>query len=69
MPGSDVRMLDIYLAKQRTASIARRTPLILSSLLTERADGSVYLKLENFQEDRHFQDSRGSQQVAQPHSG
>ncbi|HID61712.1 MAG TPA: hydroxyectoine utilization dehydratase EutB [Anaerolineae bacterium] len=51
---ASVTMLDIYLARQRIASIAKRTPLVHSPLLTERASGSVYLKLENLQETGSF---------------
>ena len=54
MPTFDVTMLDVYLARQRIASIAKRTPLIPSPLPTERAGGSVYLKLESLQETGSF---------------
>ena len=54
MPTPDVTMIDIYLARQRIASIAKRTPLIPSPLPTERAGGSVYLKLESLQETGSF---------------
>jgi len=56
-------MGDIYLARQRIAPIARRTPLIYSDWLTERVGGcawggpsgrAVYLKLENVQETGSF---------------
>ena len=62
MPASDVTMRDIYLARQRIAPIAKRTPLIYSDWLAERVGGSargglsraVYLKLENVQETGSF---------------
>ena len=54
MPTFDVTMLDVYLARQRIASIARRTPLVHSPLLTERVGSSVYLKLESLQETGSF---------------
>ena len=54
MPTSDVTMLDVYLARQRIASIAKRTPLVHSPLLTERLGSSVYLKLESLQETGSF---------------
>ena len=54
MPSSDVTMRDIYLARQRIASIAKRTPLIHSPWLTERVGDSVYLKLESLQETGSF---------------
>lgn len=50
----DVRMQDIYLAKQRIRSIVWRTPLVQSALLTARVGSSVYLKLENLQETGSF---------------
>jgi len=50
----DVRMQDIYLAKQRIRSIVRRTPLVQSPLLTSRVGNSVYLKLESLQETGSF---------------
>jgi len=57
VPTSGVTMRDVYLARQRIASIARRTPLIHSSELSKRIRGSdfgeltrdVYLKLESLQ--------------------
>ena len=54
MPTCDVTMLDVYLARQRIASITRRTPLVHSPLLTERVGGSVRLKLESLQETGSF---------------
>lgn len=54
MSTADVRMIDIYLARQRIASIAKRTPLIPSLPLTEYAGGSIYLKLESLQETGSF---------------
>jgi len=54
MPPSDVTMQDIYRARQRIAPIARRTPLIHSSWLTDHAGTSVHLKLENLQETGSF---------------
>ena len=45
---------DIHEARERIASIARRTPLIRSVALSERAGAAVYLKLENLQETGSF---------------
>jgi threonine dehydratase len=45
---------DISLARKRIAPYARRTPLIESRALSERAGTSVYLKLENLQETGSF---------------
>lgn len=54
MPPSDVTMHDIYVARQRIAAIARRTPLISSPWLTEHVGASIYLKLESLQETGSF---------------
>jgi len=54
IPTSGVTLRDIYRARQCIAPIARRTPLILSLALSERAGTSVYLKLENLQETGSF---------------
>ncbi len=54
MPSGDVTAQDIHLARQRIASLASKTPLVGSSLLTERVGPSVYLKLENLQETGSF---------------
>jgi threonine dehydratase len=40
---------DVYLAKRRIASIAKKTPLIQSSALSQLVDRNLYLKLENYQ--------------------
>ncbi|MGD9099241.1 MAG: pyridoxal-phosphate dependent enzyme [Anaerolineae bacterium] len=50
----DVTMRDIYLAQRKIAPIVQRTPLLHSPWLTERAGGSVYLKLECVQETGSF---------------
>jgi len=49
-----ITLRDVYLAKQRIAPIALRTPLISSPLLSEHAGVSVYLKLENLQKTGSF---------------
>lgn len=54
MSTSDVTMVDIYVARERIAPVARRTPLISCPLLTERLGVSVYLKLESLQETGSF---------------
>jgi threonine dehydratase len=54
MPTSDVTMRDVYLARRRITSIAKRTPLVHSPLLTERVGSSVCLKLESLQETGSF---------------
>jgi threonine dehydratase len=64
VPISDVTLRDVYLARQKIASIARRTPLVYSPWLTEcaglapsetgQSTGGVYLKLESLQETGSF---------------
>jgi threonine dehydratase len=54
MPHSTITMPDVYSARKNIASIAKRTPLIHSPILSERVDGSVYLKLECLQETGSF---------------
>lgn len=54
MPVSHVTLRDIYMARQKIASIVKRTPLIRSPGLTEQLERSVYLKLENVQETGAF---------------
>lgn len=49
-----VTLRDVYRARQRIAAVAVRTPLVESPGLTERAGGSVYLKLENLQQTGSF---------------
>jgi threonine dehydratase len=50
----DVRMRDVYAARQRIRGIATRTPLIDSRELAERIGVAVYLKLENVQRTGAF---------------
>jgi threonine dehydratase len=50
----EVTLSDIYLARQRIAPLARRTPLAPSPLLSELVGASVHLKLENLQETGSF---------------
>ncbi|WP_106418513.1 hydroxyectoine utilization dehydratase EutB [Salinicola tamaricis] len=45
---------DIYLARQRLAGQAARTPLILSQTLSARFDAEIYLKLETLQPSGAF---------------
>ena len=54
MPIPDITMRDIYLARQKIASFAKRTPLMHSSGLTDAAGSSVHLKLESLQETGSF---------------
>jgi threonine dehydratase len=51
---STVTLRDIIRARERIAPIARRTPLIRSAALSERAGTSVHLKLESLQETGSF---------------
>ena len=45
---------DIHLARRRIAALIRRTPLLHSAALSERAGAAVYLKLENLQHTGSF---------------
>jgi threonine dehydratase len=54
MPASSVTLRDVYLARQRIESIARRTPLIPSPWLSECVGSAVSLKLESLQETGSF---------------
>jgi threonine dehydratase len=47
--GSNVTLRDISRARERIAPIARRTPLVYSAALSERAGTAVHLKLECLQ--------------------
>jgi threonine dehydratase len=50
----DVTLQDIYKARRRIASIAQRTPLIRSPVLTDLVGASVHLKLESVQQTGAF---------------
>jgi threonine dehydratase len=54
MRADDVTLRNIYLARQRIAPLAKRTPLVPSPLLSELVGASVHLKLENLQETGSF---------------
>jgi threonine dehydratase len=54
MTKSDVTLRDIYLARQKIASVSRRTPLVHSSSLSEYVGSSVSLKLEGLQDTGSF---------------
>jgi len=54
MSGHGVTLRDVFSARQRIASIAKRTPLVRSSMLTKHLGVPVYLKLENLQETGAF---------------
>ncbi len=54
MPNSEITLRNIFRAQQLIRPIARKTPLIKSPVLTERAGASVYLKLETLQETGAF---------------
>ena len=51
---SNITLQDVFSAQQRIASVARQTPLLSSSSLSERTAADVYLKLENLQETGTF---------------
>lgn len=50
----DVTLQDIFVAARAIGPIAHQTPLILSQGLSERAEASIYLKLENTQQTGSF---------------
>jgi threonine dehydratase len=54
MTVTDPTMRDIEQARQRIAGLIRRTPLLRSTALSERAGATVYLKPENLQETGSF---------------
>ncbi len=54
MTVADPTLRDIYLARQRIAGLARRTPLVRSAGLSERTGAAVYLKPESLQETGSF---------------
>lgn len=54
MSVTTMTMRDIYAARERVAEVAWRTPLLLSSELSERAQSSVWLKLECLQATGSF---------------
>ena len=54
MPDLGVTLHDIYRARQRIATVVTRTPVLSSSLLSERAGVSVYLKAESLQKTGSF---------------
>ena len=51
---SAVTLSDIQRARQRVASCVRRTPLVVSSALSERLGTTLYVKLELFQKSGSF---------------
>ena len=54
MDVESITLRDIYLARQRIAGLARRTPLVQSHNLSRQTGTNVYLKLENLQETGAF---------------
>ena len=54
MTRDNVTLQDIYQARQRIASIVRKTPLIYSAELAELTGAKTYLKLESLQETGSF---------------
>ena len=54
MPDLRVTLHDVYRARQRITTVVTRTPVIRSSLLTERVGASVYLKAESLQKTGSF---------------
>ncbi|MGD9067209.1 MAG: pyridoxal-phosphate dependent enzyme, partial [Desulfobacterales bacterium] len=50
----DITLKDIFEARGRIASMAFKTPLMLSEILSERTGKDIYLKLENLQTTGSF---------------
>lgn len=54
MDNQDISFRDIYLARQRIAAMARKTPLLFSNALSKHVGASTYLKYEGIQETGSF---------------
>lgn len=54
MVQNDITLKSVYQARHRIAPVARKTPLVRSSALSERQKAEVFLKLENLQETGSF---------------
>lgn len=54
MAGFGVTMGDVYMARRGLSSFIVRTPLMHSTLLSQQAGASVYMKLENVQQTGSF---------------
>jgi len=54
MPHTELALRDVYLARQRIMSLARRTPIIEAPGLSERGNTNIVLKLENLQATGSF---------------
>lgn len=54
MTNDTIQLRDIYLARQRIAGVARKTPLLTSPVMSEHLAASVYLKYEGVQETGSF---------------
>jgi threonine dehydratase len=54
LSASHPTLREIFEARERIAAIARRTPVVRSTALSERAGTAVWLKLENLQETGSF---------------
>jgi threonine dehydratase len=51
---TDITLKSVYQARQRIAPVIRKTPLVRSTILSEKQGGEVCLKLENLQETGSF---------------
>ncbi len=54
MPRRELALRDVYVARLRIESIARRTPLIEDPRLSERGNAKIFHKLENLQTTESF---------------
>ena len=64
-----VTLREVVEARERIASVVRRTPLIHSSALSDRAGTAVYLKLENLQETGSFKPRGAANRMLQLTAG
>ena len=54
MPHRELALRDVYLARQRIMSLARRTPIIEAPRLSEKGNSKIVHKLENLQTTGSF---------------
>ena len=65
LPSSYVSLQDIMRTAQRIAPIVRKTPLVFSEALSERAGFEIWLKLENLQTTGSFKLRGASNRILQ----
>ncbi|MQY43731.1 pyridoxal-phosphate dependent enzyme [Epibacterium sp. SM1969] len=65
LPSSYVSLQDIMQSAQRIAPVVRKTPLVFSEALSERAGFEIWLKLENLQTTGSFKLRGASNRILQ----